>query len=86
MEMIYVPRTEIAEEIFSINDEDDFAWMIEELLGYEAGKYVRKMAEKAIGFDGLYDMYDELETEVDDLETKIKTLKETKGTFVFVKE
>jgi len=100
MEMINVSRKEIDEEMFLIDTEDDFVYMIEKTLGSEAGRYARQLVEDAISADEYYDeiqKYDaeieKYDKEIEDLSTRITELQDEielnqkkHSCFIFVKE
>lgn len=100
MEMINVSRKEIENEMFLIDTEDDFVYMIEKLLGFEAGKYARQLVENSISADGYYDEIQEYEAEIEkydkeieDLNTRLTELQDEieknqkkHSCFIFVKE
>lgn len=72
--MINVSRKEIDEEMFCINNHDDFVYMIEKLLGYEAGKYARQLVQDSYEADEFYEEIQEYKTEIDDYEKQIENL------------
>lgn len=100
MEMIKIPRKEIDEEMFCIDTEEDFVYMIEKLLGYEAGKYARQLVQDSYEADEYYNeiqKYDaeieKYDKEIEDLSTRITELQDEiernqkkHSCFVFIKE
>ena len=100
MEMINVSRKEIDEEMFCIDNHDDFVYMIEKLLGYEAGKYARQLVQDSYEADEYYNeiqKYDaeieKYDKEIEDLSIRITELQDEieknqkkHSCFIFVKE
>ena len=81
MEMIQIPQKEIQSEMFCIDNDYDFADMLEKLLGYEVGQYARDLAKGFEEADALADEVIPLEDENEELK---KQLKEKQHTFTFV--
>lgn len=100
MEMIRVSRTEIEEETFCVDTHEDFVYMIEKLLGNEAGRYARQLVQDSYEADEYYDeiqKYDaeieKYDKEIEDLSTRITELQDEiernqkkHSCFIFVKE
>ena len=91
MEMINVSRKEIENEMFLIDTEDDFVYMIEKTLGSEAGRYARQLVEEAISADEYFKEICDYEKEVDKLTDEVtrlenETIEKKHFSFVFVKE
>ena len=74
MEMIRISRTEIEEETFCVDTHEDFVYMIEKLLGDEAGRYARQLVEDSYEADKYYEDIQEYEAEIDDYEKQIENL------------
>jgi hypothetical protein len=85
MEMIQIPQKEIQSEMFCIDNDYDFADMLEKLLGYEVGQYARKLAIAFEEADAYVDYLYPLEDENDELKKQLKKKRHT-FTFVFGKE